>query len=1538
MTTLKVCTSILIGFLCAFSNKLTASNINTHPSVELFESIHTGTDKKGLIENATYFRINKAVLKQIHQQKLETMTLQIPFGASKKLELKLQKASFITDKFRATLQQRASHNTLSYSPGLFYRGAISGVKDALVALNFYQNEVTGVLSLNGENYNIGRLQNDHWDTFVLYKERDLNASNPFSCATEKTKELIFPRNNIATKRSSSSVSLYVECDYHLFQANGSDAQRTIDFATGLFNVVSAIYAIDGIKVELSEVKVWTVPDPYPTGSAREARDAFGASLNGNFNGDIAHLLSNYKVNGTVPNGGSANIDALCDKQKAVGYTNITISYNNYPTYSWTAYAVTHEIGHNLGSPHTHSCLWPTGPIDNCWCPEGDCDLGDEPAASGGTIMSYCHLNPQWTNDCELSAANPGINLAGGFGAIPGALIREKIESASCLGSNGGGVVFVFQASAKAKNETCNKQNGTITLTVSYGETPYTYQWSNGAKTKNISNLSEGGYSCTITDNSGKTTKVEATVSSSKPVLADAGTDKSINCKDPIVILDGTNSESGFGYVYEWTKVGSNLTGNVRQLTLPVSASGTYILMVKNIDTDCEARDTVIVSENFSTPNVTLSGETITCNNKMAAITVAAGGMNLDYQWIGPNDYTSIVKNPIVEVAGTYELLATGANGCTIKKSIKIIGSQEIPEISVQGGILTCTNSSTQLAATSSVNNSKYNWTGPNDFQSSNQNPIVVQAGLYTLIITAPNGCSSEITTNVVEQKAAPIVSAKGGTLDCNNPVINFQINTDESNLNYTWTGPNNFSATEKNPITTIAGNYQLVARTDAGCSTTLNVLVEENFLQPIIAIKGEDIDCKVSTAVLKALSNDAIQSYNWGDKNGFISNEKNIEVSKGGIYNLTVSGSNGCTTTTTFEVKENTDLPIFEVKGKDLSCANPTAELNVVFGEEQLTFNWTGPDNFQSIVANPMVEIPGIYYLLVSNENGCSKSATININRMEQPVIQFAVTTSLSCNRESLIIDASSSTMTPNAIAEWTTTDGNVLSIINDLMIEVDAAGTYALTIRDLATECVISETIKIESTPNISAKIENKNLLNCQQTSVTLSANGGNYSSTTVFNWLTDEGHIITDPTQKEITIDKPGFYTLFVKDTITGCYDITFTNVTQTEKPQVNLDNPKSLTCFQKTITINGAASFLNATSVVEWSRNEIIIPNSNALFLATNVAGNYRMTITDTLNGCQSSAQVEVLKKVAPKVSIAKIESDFCGKSEGSIALIIDAESDYKITWNTGQSETSIENLSAGIYTATVTDIIGCQVVISQSVQSILPVSLGNVEISPITCHDTQNGSIQLNLKGGNFPYYTQWSNGETDLNINGLGVGIHTLEVEDAQGCVTSFDFEMTAPTPLEAAIIIDGNDVNIEVSGGTPDYQLTWNNGINGTIASDLPPGSYKVQIEDANSCQLIKTISIDQTTKLQEVKEELIVLTFPNPTTDYFKVKKDLTENGPIQITVFSIDGQQVITKSFTGKYIDETINTQEWKPGTYFLQVLTNDGMAVSEIQVLRL
>ena len=105
-----------------------------------------------------------------------------------------------------------------------------------------------------------------------------------------------------------------------------------------------------------------------------------------------------------------------------------------PTYSWTVEVITHELGHLMGSPHTHACVWNGNntAIDNCASSaQGSSAQGYSCRTTpltipteGGTIMSYCHL-----------VSGVGINLSNGFGIQPANRILAAVNGGSCLSTD-----------------------------------------------------------------------------------------------------------------------------------------------------------------------------------------------------------------------------------------------------------------------------------------------------------------------------------------------------------------------------------------------------------------------------------------------------------------------------------------------------------------------------------------------------------------------------------------------------------------------------------------------------------------------------------------------------------------------------------------------------------------------------------------------------------------------------------------------------------------------------------------------------------------------------------------------------------------------------------------------------------------------------------------------------------------------------------------------------------------------------------------------
>ncbi len=347
------------------------------------------------------------------------IALEIP-TASGTLRLDLERAQVTTDDF--TVRRASDGRAVEAPAAVHYRGIIDGDPGSLVSISVFEEELMGMISdANGDRI-IGRFERAPRGLHVLYEERELRSTNAFACGAMELPDQDTHGHDDAPSgdRSTRCVRWYWEAAYDIYQNKGSSIPNTVNFLTGLFNQSATIFANDGVDVSLLETFVWDVPSPY-NGTSSGARLNQFATTRTSFNGDVAHLLDYGGY------GGVAWLNVLCGGTGSrMAYSGINNGFNNVPTYSWSVEVVTHEQGHNLGSSHTHACVWNgnSTAIDGCGptagYTEGSCPNAGLPVG-GGTIMSYCHL-----------IGGTGINFSFGFGPQPKQVIVDRTNAAICL--------------------------------------------------------------------------------------------------------------------------------------------------------------------------------------------------------------------------------------------------------------------------------------------------------------------------------------------------------------------------------------------------------------------------------------------------------------------------------------------------------------------------------------------------------------------------------------------------------------------------------------------------------------------------------------------------------------------------------------------------------------------------------------------------------------------------------------------------------------------------------------------------------------------------------------------------------------------------------------------------------------------------------------------------------------------------------------------------------------------------------------------------
>jgi gliding motility-associated-like protein len=258
-----------------------------------------------------------------------------------------------------------------------------------------------------------------------------------------------------------------------------------------------------------------------------------------------------------------------------------------------------------------------------------------------------------------------------------------------------------------------------------------------------------------------------------------------------------------------------------------------------------------------------------------------------------------------------------------------------------------------------------------------------------------------------------------------------------------------------------------------------------------------------------------------------------------------------------------------------------------------------------------------------------------------------------------------------------------------------------------------------------------------------------------------------------------------------------------------------------------------------------------------------GNYTVIVVDS-NGCADSISVNLPTPPSNSVlTSSEIDVTCFGGSDGSIDLTVTGTNGpYTYAWSSGESTEDINNKTAGTYNVTVTDTNGCSVINPAPITIIEPDDITtSIIVTDVRCIGGSDGCINLTPTGGNGGYSYLWSTGGNQQNQCGFAVGVYDVTITDNRGCLGIFTgilvgeptaISVTSTTSPVTCIGRTDGRIILSISGGTPGYTFTWNNGLPPQqIHPNVVAGTYSVTAVDANGCIATHTTIVDQIPELQ---------------------------------------------------------------------------------------
>ncbi len=1007
---------------------------------------------------------------------------------------------------------------------------------------------------------------------------------------------------------------------------------------------------------------------------------------------------------------------------------------------------------------------------------------------------------------------------------------EVIITATIINSN------QFTASSTVTNPTCASPNGgAIDVSIVGGAEPFTYVWSpnSNATDQDVTNLSSGTYTVVITDAASCSTSVVSTVA---PLNTISLSTSQINatCGNTDGSIDLTVSGGSGTYEFLWSN--SAITEDIAGLD-----TGSYSVTVRDlVDTTCTATANVsIIYGNLPQLSFTTTPVSCTANDGAVNLTVIGGSDNYDYSWTGPNSFTANTQDLSNLETGQYDVTVTDLTTTCIVSGSAEVQPVNPPVLSAVVANTTCgqVNGIIDVTVTGGTEPFTIEWSN----LANTLDQFNLGDGTYTLTLTDDNGCvaTAEYTINPSVQPTSDLVITQP---TCNNDTGSVTLNlVDAQNpILYNWTLDGNPFASFANLTDLGPGTYILTASDGNGCIVLdTAVLAYPNL--PTLSTTVTNTQCGLSLGAIDLTVTGGTPNFtfSWDDSFGFTATTEDISDLPFGCYSVTVVDANGCEATTQACVEnENAPSAQFEITQPSCNLDNGVITAHITGGVQPYSISWTGTLSGDTTISDLT---DGVYYLLITDDNGCEAIDSVTLSNTGVPVLTGDINEP-SCGNSDGAIDVSVSGGVSPYTYSWTP-NNEITQDLSGL-----TAGEYTVTVTDDAG-CQVSGpfTLENQNGPQLSETHVNA-LCGSSNGSIDLTVTDGSGDFT--YSWTGDSNYTAST---EDISNLAQGDYQVVVTDNVFGCQDSITVTITNSNSFTIQ-SSVTPAACNQSNGAIDITLTGSSTDYSFSWTGDGGFTASTEDISnLAT---GDYQVVVTDNLNGCIDSVTVSVTNGVIFTIQ-GNVTPASCGLNNGAVDITLtNGQNPFTYLWCNGQVTQDATGLAPGTCEVIVTDNNGCVVTQEFTIDSIqgLSLSANAVNAKCGLC----NGSIDLQIIDAVNPVTILWSNGASDSTLTNLCAGDYSVTVTDANGCSSAYSTTLTNTLPPSIAFTQVNTQcgqslgsIDATITDGTGNITYSWTGPSSFTASTEdisgLASGDYTLQVTDQLNCSETITVSITNT-------------------------------------------------------------------------------------------